>query len=120
MPYAFAHPAAVIPVAKIFGRRAVPSALAIGSMIPDVWYFVPWLDRAPVKSIRYRGPIYRAALMLFAATFIMLGYCGMKPPEQPFKAMSVIGTAYYFLFFLLMPWYSRIDSHKREPLRVTS
>ena len=83
-------------------------------------FFVPWLDRAPVKSIRYRGPIYKVALMLFAATFIMLGYCGMKPPEQPFKAMSVIGTAYYFLFFLLMPWYSRIDSHKPEPLRVTS
>ena len=82
-------------------------------------FFVPWLDRAPVKSIRYRGPIYKVALMLFAATFIMLGYCGMKPPEQPFKAMSVIGTIYYFLFFLLMPWYSRIDSHKPEPTRVT-
>ena len=82
-------------------------------------FFVPWLDRAPVKSIRYRGPIYKVALMLFAATFIMLGYCGMRPPEQPFKAMSVIGTAYYFLFFLLMPWYSRIDSHKPEPSRVT-
>jgi ubiquinol-cytochrome c reductase cytochrome b subunit len=83
-------------------------------------FFVPWLDRAPVKSIRYRGPIYKVALLLFAATFIMLGYCGMKPAEQPFKAMSVIGTAYYFLFFLLMPWYSRIDSHKPEPARVTS
>jgi ubiquinol-cytochrome c reductase cytochrome b subunit len=83
-------------------------------------FFLPWLDRAPVKSIRYRGPIYKVGLMLFAAAFVMLGYCGMKPPEQPFKAMSVIGTAYYFLFFLLMPWYSRIDSHKPEPTRVTS
>jgi Domain of unknown function (DUF4184) len=45
MPYAFAHPAAVVPVAKMLGRRAVPSALAIGSMIPDVWYLVPFLDR---------------------------------------------------------------------------
>ena len=84
-----------------------------------VLFFVPWLDRAPVKSIRYRGPIYKVALMLFAAAFIMLGYCGMKPPDQPFKAMSVIGTIYYFAFFLLMPWYSRIDSHKPEPKRVT-
>ena len=82
-------------------------------------FFVPWLDRAPVKSIRYRGPIYKVALMLFAAAFLMLGYCGMKPVEQPFKAMSVIGTFYYFAFFLLMPWYSRIDSHKPEPSRVT-
>ena len=46
MPYAFAHPAAVVPVAKLLGRRAVPSALAIGSMIPDAWYFVPSLARA--------------------------------------------------------------------------
>ena len=82
-------------------------------------FFVPWLDRAPVKSIRYRGPIFKVALMLFAAAFVTLGYCGMKPPEQPFKAISVIGTIYYFAFFLLMPWYSRIDSHKPEPTRVT-
>src|SRR4051812_29574999 len=46
MPYAFAHPAAVVPLAKLLGRRAVPSALAIGSMIPDAWYFVPSLARA--------------------------------------------------------------------------
>jgi hypothetical protein len=46
MPYAFAHPAAVVPLAKLLGRRAVPSALAIGSMIPDAWYFVPGMARA--------------------------------------------------------------------------
>jgi hypothetical protein len=45
LPYAFAHPAAVVPVAKLLGRRAVPSALAIGSMVPDAWYFVPLLER---------------------------------------------------------------------------
>lgn len=45
MPYAFAHPAAVVPVARLLGRRAVPSALAIGSMVPDAWYFVPLLER---------------------------------------------------------------------------
>jgi ubiquinol-cytochrome c reductase cytochrome b subunit len=83
-------------------------------------FFLPWLDRAPVKSIRYRGPIYKVALLLFAATFIMLGYCGLKPAMQPFKTMSVIGTIYYFVFFLAMPWYTRIDSHKPEPSRVTA
>jgi hypothetical protein len=46
VPYAFAHPAAVIPVAKLLGPRAVPSALAIGSMVPDAWYLVPFLERA--------------------------------------------------------------------------
>lgn len=45
VPYAFAHPAAVIPLARLLGGRAVPSALAIGSVIPDAWYFVPWLAR---------------------------------------------------------------------------
>jgi uncharacterized protein DUF4184 len=45
MPYAFAHPAAVVPIAKALGRNAVPSALAVGSMIPDAWYLVPFLDR---------------------------------------------------------------------------
>ncbi|MGB5132902.1 MAG: cytochrome bc complex cytochrome b subunit [Steroidobacteraceae bacterium] len=82
-------------------------------------FFVPWLDRAPVKSIRYRGPIYKTALMLFVVTFVALGYCGLKPAVQPFKTISVIGTIYYFAFFLLMPWYSRIDSYKPEPTRVT-
>ena len=82
-------------------------------------FFVPWLDKSPVKSIRYRGPIYKTALMLFAATFLMLGYCGLMPAQQPYKAMSVIGTIYYFAFFLLMPWYSRIDSTKPVPARVT-
>ena len=45
LPYAFAHPAAVVPVAKMLGARAVPSALAIGAMIPDAWYIVPLLER---------------------------------------------------------------------------
>jgi ubiquinol-cytochrome c reductase cytochrome b subunit len=83
-------------------------------------FFLPWLDRAPVKSIRYRGPIYKVALMLFALSFIVLGYCGLMPAVQPFKALSVVGTIYYFAFFLLMPWYTRIDSHKPEPGRVRS
>jgi ubiquinol-cytochrome c reductase cytochrome b subunit len=82
-------------------------------------FFVPWLDKSPVKSIRYRGPIYKVALMVFAANFIVLGYCGMKPAVQPFKGISVAGTIVYFAFFLLMPWYSRIDRTKPEPTRVT-
>jgi hypothetical protein len=72
------------------------------------------------KSIRYRGPIYKVALMVFAANFIVLGYCGMKPAVQPFKGISVVGTLIYFAFFLLMPWYSRIDRTRPEPSRVTS
>jgi ubiquinol-cytochrome c reductase cytochrome b subunit len=106
--------------------RAVPAfmgtqvwgVLVMGGAIV-LLFFLPWLDRAPVKSIRYRGPIYKVALALFALNFIMLGYCGLKPAAEPFKTMSVIGTIYYFAFFLLMPWYTRIDSYKPEPQRVT-
>jgi ubiquinol-cytochrome c reductase cytochrome b subunit len=59
------------------------------------------------------------ALALFVVVFVMLGYCGLKPAVEPFKTMSVLGTIYYFAFFLLMPWYTRIDSYKPEPQRVT-
>ena len=75
----------------------------------------PGSTASPVKSIRYRGPIYKTALMVFAANFIMLGYCGLKPAVAPFTTMSVIGTIVYFAFFLAMPWYSRIDRTKPEP-----
>ncbi len=84
-----------------------------------ILFFLPWLDHSPVKSIRYRGPIYRIGLALFVVTFIMLGYCGLNPVVEPFTTMSVVGTVYYFAFFLLMPWYSRIDRCKPQPAGVT-
>jgi ubiquinol-cytochrome c reductase cytochrome b subunit len=106
--------------------RAVPSAF--GTQIWGVivlfaaialLFFLPWLDRAPVKSIRYRGPLYKAALAIFALTFIALGYLGMQPATGMFPLFAKIGTVVYFLFFLLMPWYTRIDTVKPEPARVT-
>jgi hypothetical protein len=51
VPYSFAHPAAVIPLYRLLGKSAVPSALVIGSVIPDAWYFVPLLDRAASHSV---------------------------------------------------------------------
>jgi ubiquinol-cytochrome c reductase cytochrome b subunit len=57
--------------------------------------------------------------MVFAANFIMLGYCGLKPAVAPFTTLSVIGTIVYFAFFVLMPWYSRIDRTRPVPARVT-
>jgi len=105
--------------------RAVPAffgtqiwgVLVMGAAIV-LLFFLPWLDRAPVKSIRYRGPLYKVGLALFVVCFVTLGYCGLKPAVEPFKTLSVVGTIYYFAFFLLMPWYTRIDSHKPEPQRV--
>ena len=106
--------------------RAVPSfagtqvwgVLVMGAAI-IVLFFVPWLDRSPVLSIRYRGPIYKIALGIFCAAFIVLGICGLKPPAGIYPLLAKIATALYFAFFLLMPWYTSIDSVKPVPERVT-
>ena len=106
--------------------RAVPSfagtqvwgVLVMGSAIV-VLFFLPWLDRSPVKSIRYRGPIYKLALAIFSVSFIILGVCGVKPPSGIYPLLAKICTALYFAFFLLMPWYTRLDSAKPVPERVT-
>jgi ubiquinol-cytochrome c reductase cytochrome b subunit len=106
--------------------RAVPSfagtqvwgVLVMGSAIV-VLFFLPWLDRSPVKSIRYRGPIYKLALAIFSVSFIILGVCGVKPPSGIYPLLAKICTALYFAFFLLMPWYTRLDSVKPVPERVT-
>jgi len=106
--------------------RAVPSIA--GSAFPGViamfgsiliMFFLPWLDRSPVKSIRYKGGLYKVILGLFVLDFIMLGYLGVQPTTDLYKLMAQIGTAYYFAFFLLMPIYSKMDKTKPVPERVT-
>ncbi|MGH8755695.1 MAG: cytochrome b, partial [Burkholderiales bacterium] len=83
-----------------------------------IFFFLPWLDRSPVKSIRYRGPIYKTALMLFTISFIVLGYLGTQPVNEIRTVIAQMGTVIYFLFFFLMPWYTKIDKTKPEPERV--
>ncbi|MES9885380.1 MAG: cytochrome b, partial [Candidatus Sedimenticola sp. 6PFRAG1] len=77
------------------------------------------LDRSPVKSIRYKGAIYKTMLWLFVLNFIMLGYLGVQPTTDLYKLMAQIGTIFYFAFFLLMPVYSKMDKTKPVPERVT-
>lgn len=84
-----------------------------------LFFFLPWLDRSPVKSIRYRGWMYKTALTIFAISFIILGYVGVKPPEGIYKTFAQICTILYFAFFFLMPWYTKYDKTKPEPDRVT-
>jgi ubiquinol-cytochrome c reductase cytochrome b subunit len=97
---------------QIWGVLAMFGAIAL-------LFLLPWLDKSPVRSIRYRGPISKIALAVFAITFIVLGYLGLKPATGIYPLLSQIFTVIYFLFFLLMPWYSRIDSVKPVPERVT-
>jgi len=118
--------------------RAVPPLL--GSVFPGVlamglaamvFFFLPWLDRGAVKSIRYRGAVYKTALALFVISFVVLGYLGTVPTNvwgqfggwlggaERATVVARIFTIIYFLFFLLMPWYTKIDKTKPEPERVT-
>jgi len=120
--------------------RAVPSVL--GSQFPGVavmgaavmiLFLLPWLDRGAVKSIRYRGPKYRLWITAFVISFVILGYLGVVPTTVwgqmpkifPFDGIEVatlvarILTTVYFLFFILMPWYTRSDKEKPVPERVT-
>jgi ubiquinol-cytochrome c reductase cytochrome b subunit len=84
-----------------------------------VFFLLPWLDRAPVKSIRYKGPLYKIALVIFVVAFVVLGYLGTQGVTPTFTRIAQVGTLLYFAFFVLMPWYSKVDSYKPEPARVT-
>jgi len=83
-----------------------------------ILFFLPWLDRSPVKSIRYRGPIYKTMLAAFVVSFFVLGYLGTQAPTAGRTMLAEAGTIMYFAFFLLMPIYTRIDKTKPVPDRV--
>lgn len=98
---------------KLWGVIMMFSALV-------VLFFLSWLDKSPVKSIRYRGWIFKLALILFIVAFGILGYLGMKPPTALSTIVAQVSTLIYFLFFLMMPFYTRWDKTKPVPERVTS
>ncbi len=100
--------------------RAVPDQ-RMGALLMflavALFIVVPWLDRSPAKSIRYKGAPSKVALALFALAFIVLGYLGLQPAEGLYVLLARIFAVIYFLFFLLMPWYSPIGA-KPVPERV--
>jgi ubiquinol-cytochrome c reductase cytochrome b subunit len=102
--------------------RAVPDKLggviAMGAAM-FVLFLLPWLDRSPVRSIRYKGPIFKLALALFVISFVMLGWLGLQPATSTYTILARIATLVYFAFFLLMPIYSKIDKTKPLPDRIT-
>ncbi|CAJ0820518.1 Cytochrome b/c1 [Ralstonia flaminis] len=88
-----------------------------GSVV--IFFFLPWLDQSPVKSIRYRPGFHKVLLILFVIAFAVLGYLGIQPPSPIGSIISQIGTILYFAFFLAMPIWSRIGTFKPVPERVT-
>ncbi len=103
--------------------RAVPDKLGgviamFGAII--VLFFLPWLDRNPVKSIRYRSFMWKVFIAIFVVCFLILGYLGMKAPTELYTNIARVCTIYYFLFFLvIMPVYSKMEKNKEVPERVT-
>jgi ubiquinol-cytochrome c reductase cytochrome b subunit len=105
-------------VPPMFGSQFPGVVVMFGAII--VLFFLPWLDRSPVKSIRYKGPIFKWAVGIFAVTFVVLGYLGLQPATPTATVFAQIFTALYFAFFLLMPIYSKLDKTKPVPERVTA
>jgi ubiquinol-cytochrome c reductase cytochrome b subunit len=102
--------------------RAVPDKLGgvilMGSAM-ILLFFLPWLDRSPVKSVRYRGWMFKLALGVFVISFIVLGFLGTQPATGVYTLLARIFTVLYFAFFLLMPIYTKLDKTKPVPERVT-
>ena len=85
-----------------------------------ILFGLPWLDRSPVKSIRYRPGWNKILYGVFVIVFAVLGYLGIQPPSTVIGTLvSQVGTLFYFGFFLLMPWWSRLGEFKAVPDRVT-
>ncbi|QBM29907.1 MULTISPECIES: cytochrome b [Hydrogenophaga] len=84
-----------------------------------ILFFLPWLDNSPVKSIRYRPSWNKWLYTVFVINFLILGYLGVQPPSPVGERVSQVGTLFYFGFFLLMPWWSRLGEFKQVPSRVT-
>jgi len=104
-------------VPPMFGSQ-FPGVLAMGASLL-ILFFLPWLDRSPVKSIRYRSPIYKWVLGVFVVSFVMLGWLGMQPVTPLNVFLARFFTVLYFAFFILMPWYTSIGKTKEVPERLT-
>jgi ubiquinol-cytochrome c reductase cytochrome b subunit len=98
--------------AKFWGMLVMFGAIAI-------LFVVPWLDRSPVRSMRYKGWYSRIALLIFTASFLILGYLGTLGTSPGRIALAQFCTVLYFLFFILMPWYTKKEQTFPEPSRVT-
>ena len=102
--------------------RAVPDKLGgfiiMGAAIA-ILFVLPWLDRSPVRSMRYKGNISRAALLIFAAVFIILGYLGVKAPTAGRTILAQICTVLYFSYFIGIYFWTKYETTRPEPARIT-
>ena len=109
---------AILRAVPSFAGTQVWGVIAMGAAIV-VLFFLPWLDKSPVKSIRYKGPIFKGMIAMFVVVFLVLGYLGMQPATPGRTLLAQVCTILYFVFFLGMPIYSKMDKTKPVPERVT-
>jgi ubiquinol-cytochrome c reductase cytochrome b subunit len=109
---------ALVVIALLFAFDAKFWGVVVMGVAVLILFPLPWLDRSPVKSIRYRPRWTLWLYAVFVVNFLVLGYLGIKPPSEIGTLVSQIGTLFYFGFFLLMPWWSRMGSFKPVPERV--
>ena len=83
-----------------------------------ILFFLPWLDHCEVKSIRYKPEWHKIMYGIFVINFFILAYLGVQPPSPIGERVSQVGTLFYFGFFLLMPWWSKLGQTKAVPDRV--
>ena len=108
---------AAVLLLKTFDAKFWGVVVMGGAVI--ILFFLPWLDRSLVKSIRYRPNWHKYFYGVFVFFFLILGYLGSQAPSDVGNYVSQLGTLVYFGFFLLMPWWSRIGTFKPVPDRVT-
>jgi ubiquinol-cytochrome c reductase cytochrome b subunit len=102
--------------------RAVPDKLlgviAMGAAIA-ILFVLPWLDRSPVKSIRYKGIVSKILMPLFGLNFVLLTWLGTMPATDTYTMMARFASVFYFGFFILMPVYTSMEKTKPVPERVS-
>jgi len=98
--------------AKFWGMLVMFGAIAI-------LFVLPWLDKSPVRSMRYKGWYSRIALLMFVVSFFILGVLGTQAVSPAKTALAQIMTVIYFLYFILMPWYTRAEKTTQPPERLT-
>jgi ubiquinol-cytochrome c reductase cytochrome b subunit len=110
---------AVVISALMYGIDAKFWGVVVMGGAVIIMFFLPWLDHSPVKSIRYRPDWHKYVYAVFVIDFLILGYLGVQPPSPIGERVSQVGTMFYFGFFLLMPWWSKLGTPKPVPDRVT-
>ncbi|MFT7223263.1 MAG: ubiquinol-cytochrome c reductase cytochrome b subunit [Cellvibrionaceae bacterium] len=106
--------AVTIDLGGVFTAKLLGFLAMIGAIV--ILFFMPWLDKSPVRSIRYKGWLPKIMLLLFAAIFVVLGYLGVKAPTESRTLLAQVGTLFYFVFFITMPIWTNPQSPRVKSL----